>query len=90
MCLFTSNLVQIAGGTHGLGKETVRILAKRGAHVFLAARNLTLAEKVKEDILKETPGAKIDLLKVDVASLESVRTAAKEFLSLNVPLNVLV
>ncbi|CAM6089769.1 unnamed protein product [Calypogeia fissa] len=80
----------VTGGTNGLGKETVRALAKRGAHVFLAARNISAAETVKEDILKETASARIDLLKVDLASLESVRTAAKEFLALNVPLNVLV
>lgn len=80
----------VTGGTNGLGKETVRILAKRGAHVFIAARNLTLAETVKEEIVKNIPSAKIDLLQIDVSSLESVRTAAKEFLALNVPLNVLV
>lgn len=79
-----------AGGTNGLGKETVRVLAKRGAHVYLAARNLTAAEQVKADIVKESPSAKVDLLKIDLASLDSVRTAAKEFLALNVPLNVLV
>ncbi|CAM6087928.1 unnamed protein product [Calypogeia fissa] len=80
----------VTGGTSGLGKETVRVLAKRGAHVYIAARNLTAAEKVKEDIVKESPNARINLLKIDLASLESVRTAAKEFLALNVPSNVLV
>ncbi|CAM6100196.1 unnamed protein product [Calypogeia fissa] len=80
----------VTGGTNGLGKETVRVLAKRGAHIFLAARNISAAEMVKEDILKETASARIDLLKIDLASMESVRTAAKEFLALNVPLNVLV
>jgi NAD(P)-dependent dehydrogenase (short-subunit alcohol dehydrogenase family) len=45
---------------------------------------------VKEDILKETPSAKVDLLKIDLASLESVRAAANEFLAINIPLNVLV
>ncbi|CAM6088836.1 unnamed protein product [Calypogeia fissa] len=86
-----SNLtIIVTGGTHGLGKETVLVLAKRGAHVYLAARNLKAAVEVKQEIVKETASARIDLLKIDLASLESVRTAAKEFLALNVPLNVLV
>jgi NAD(P)-dependent dehydrogenase (short-subunit alcohol dehydrogenase family) len=80
----------VTGSTNGIGKETVRVFAKRGVHVFLAVRNLESAGKVKEDILKETPEAKVDFLKLDTSSLESVRKAADEFLGLNLPLNILV
>lgn len=78
------------GSTNGIGKETARVFAKRGVHVFLAVRNLESAGKVKEGILKETPEAKVDLLELDTSSLESVRKAADEFLALNLPLNILV
>ncbi|KAL2623257.1 hypothetical protein R1flu_003462 [Riccia fluitans] len=86
-----SGLVAIVtGGTSGLGLETVRVLTLRGARVFLAARNLDSAAKAREEILKQQPNANINLLKVDVSSMSSVRQAAEEFLSLNLPLNLLV
>lgn len=80
----------VTGGTNGIGKETVRVLAKRGVHVVLAARNVGAAETVKEGIAKETPNARVDVLQLDLSSFESVRKAADEFLAMNLPLNVLV
>lgn len=88
-CRLNGDSRHFVGGTNGLGRETTRVLAKRGARVYLAARNVAAAHEV-EDILKETPNARVDLLRIDLASLESVHTAATEFLGLSVPLNVLV
>lgn len=77
---------QFAGGTNRLGKETVRVLAKRGACLYIAACNWTAAEKVTEDIVKEAPNARIDTFKLTWPNWNlCVRTAAKEFLGLTVP-----
>ncbi|KAL2645081.1 hypothetical protein R1flu_012668 [Riccia fluitans] len=80
----------VTGGTSGLGLETVKIIALRGARVFLAARNLERAVEVREEILGKLPAAKIDLLQIDLSSISSVWRAAGEFLSLNLPLNLLI
>ena len=69
--------VLVTGGYSGLGKETARAMADKGAHVILCGRDEgKLAEAAKE-IADET-GAKIDTLVCDLASLDSVRSAGEE------------
>jgi NAD(P)-dependent dehydrogenase (short-subunit alcohol dehydrogenase family) len=67
--------ILITGASAGLGVETVRALALTGATIFAGARDLKKAEKALVGIK-----GKIELLKVDLASLASVRAAAEEFL----------
>lgn len=46
--------------------------------------------KVKEEILKEIPSAKIDVLELDLSSLASVKKFASEYKSTALPLNLLM
>ena len=46
--------------------------------------------KVKEDILKKIPNAKIDVMEIDLNSQASIRKFAKEYISSALPLNILV
>ncbi|KAG9445046.1 hypothetical protein H6P81_016386 [Aristolochia fimbriata] len=86
-----SNLTAIVtGGASGIGAETVRVLALRGAHVIIGARNMDAANEVKQQILKENGAARIDALKLDLCSLKSVKTFADNFSALNAPLNILI
>ncbi|CAA6662644.1 unnamed protein product [Spirodela intermedia] len=80
----------ITGASSGIGKETARVLALRGVHVVMGVRNLSAGNSVKEEIVKEIPGAKIDTLELDLASMASVRKFSTEFRSLNLPLNILI
>ncbi|KAL3599075.1 hypothetical protein D5086_006993 [Populus alba] len=80
----------MSGASSGIGTETTRVLAFRGAHVVMAVRNVESGRKVKEEILKEFPTAKIDVMHLDLISMESVRKFASEFISLGLPLNLLV
>ena len=41
----TGKVAIVTGGNSGIGYETVRILAQRGAHVILAARNAIKGEE---------------------------------------------
>ncbi|XP_076953274.1 short-chain dehydrogenase TIC 32, chloroplastic-like [Bidens hawaiensis] len=80
----------VTGPTSGIGLETVRVLALRGVHVVMAARNVEAATKCKETIIKGCPGATIDVMELDLSSLESVTNFANEYISMNLPLNILI
>jgi len=80
----------LAGGTAGIGLETARVLAKRGARVILAIRNIKVGEQVKADFLKETPDARVEVMKLDLSNLNSVRTFVADYKEAKLPLNILV
>ncbi|KAF5734968.1 short-chain dehydrogenase TIC 32 chloroplastic-like [Tripterygium wilfordii] len=80
----------ITGATSGIGAETARVLAKRGAGLVLPARNLKAAEEAKARIVSEFPNSKIVIMALDLSSLSSVRNFVKEFESLDLPLNLLI
>ncbi|KAM4089748.1 hypothetical protein ACJW30_09G006800 [Castanea mollissima] len=86
-----SNLTAIVtGGASGIGLETVRVLALRKAHVIIAARNMEAANAAKQLILKDNETARVDVLKLDLCSMKSVRAFVDDFNALNVPLNILI
>ena len=62
----------VTGPTSGLGKESVKVLARKNATVIMAARNIKKAESVANEILVENKNAKIDIEELDLASLESI------------------
>ncbi|XP_019151502.1 PREDICTED: short-chain dehydrogenase TIC 32, chloroplastic-like [Ipomoea nil] len=80
----------ITGATSGIGAETARVLAKRGARLVLPARSVKAAEETKARILSESPGAEIVVMPLDLSSLASVRRFVAEFESLHLPLNLLI
>jgi len=80
----------ITGASSGIGLETARVLALRGVHVVMPVRNVAAGLVVKESIVANIPGARIDVLELDLSSMASVRRFASEFESLNLPLNILI
>ncbi|KAH9326188.1 hypothetical protein KI387_006366, partial [Taxus chinensis] len=80
----------VTGASSGIGIETARVLALRGAHVVLAVRNVNAGNTVKESIIKEIGNAKVDVLELDLSSISSVQNFASNFKSLDLPLNILV
>ncbi|XP_022871297.1 short-chain dehydrogenase TIC 32, chloroplastic-like [Olea europaea var. sylvestris] len=80
----------ITGATSGIGAETAKVLAKRGARLVLPARNLKAAEDTKARIVSEFPQSEVIIMALDLSSLDSVRRFASEFESLNLPLNLLI
>ncbi|KAK4478576.1 hypothetical protein RD792_014062 [Penstemon davidsonii] len=86
-----SNLTAIiTGGASGIGLETARVLALRNANVIIGARNMEAANEAKQLILKENNNARVHVLKLDLASLNSVKAFAENFIALNLPLNILI
>ncbi|KAE8663402.1 hypothetical protein F3Y22_tig00112981pilonHSYRG00042 [Hibiscus syriacus] len=80
----------ITGATSGIGAETARVLAMRGARLVLPARNLKAAEETKARIVSEFPESEIVVMALDLSSLSSVRDFVSEFEHLNFPLNLLI
>ncbi|KEH26386.1 putative very-long-chain 3-oxoacyl-CoA reductase [Medicago truncatula] len=80
----------VTGTTHGIGIETARVLALRGVHVIMGVRNINAGKIVREEILKEIPKAKVDVMELDLSSMASVRKFASEFNSSSLPLNILI
>jgi NAD(P)-dependent dehydrogenase (short-subunit alcohol dehydrogenase family) len=79
-----------SGGAGGIGEETSRVLALRGVHVIIAARSVESAETVKRKIIDELPDARIDVLRLDLSSLASVRSFVRNFKAMKLPLNILM
>jgi NAD(P)-dependent dehydrogenase (short-subunit alcohol dehydrogenase family) len=65
--------VLITGANSGIGLETARELARKGAEVIIAARSLDKANEAITRIHREIPSAALTPAIVDLASLASVR-----------------
>lgn len=65
----------ITGANTGLGFDTAKVLAERGATVVLAVRDV---EKGKQAAARLGPNADVTVQELDLASLESVRAAAAD------------
>ena len=68
----------VTGANTGIGFETARVLAARGAHVVLACRDETRAREAADRITGQVPGASVGAVACDLASLASVRKAAAD------------
>ena len=65
----------VTGGNAGIGYFTAEQLAGTGAHVVLASRDTRKAGLAAMSIRGQVRGASLNVLELDLASLESVRTA---------------
>lgn len=77
----TGKVAAVTGASGGLGLETARALASRGAHVVLAARNAEKLAAAAATITEAHPAASIDTLVLDLADASSCRSAAGELLT---------
>ena len=68
----------VTGANAGLGLQTARVLAAHGADVVLACRNLDKARHAAGQIAAASPGASVSVVRLDLASQSSVRSAAEE------------
>lgn len=69
----------VTGANSGIGFETARVLADKGATVVMACRNLDKANPKADEIRTRHPGARIDVMQLDLADLESVARFADAF-----------
>lgn len=83
-------VVVVTGANGGLGLASARALAGRGAHVVMAARNQDKAVVAHDEILAAHPGASLEVVELDLASLASVQRAADEILAAHDQVDILL
>jgi NAD(P)-dependent dehydrogenase (short-subunit alcohol dehydrogenase family) len=87
----TGKRVLVTGVSAGLGAETARALAARGAWVIGAARDLDKAHRATEAARDGAAnGGGVALVELDLASLRSVRACADGLVQANKPLDVII
>jgi NAD(P)-dependent dehydrogenase (short-subunit alcohol dehydrogenase family) len=80
----------VTGANTGIGFETARALARKGAHVILACRSLEKAWQAVARLQRESAFARVEAQSLDLSDLESVRAFAGAFAASDQRLDLLV
>ena len=83
-------LALVTGGSSGLGQETARVLAARGAHVIVTARNRSKGEAVAEEIRRSTNNPCVEVEELELGSMKNIRAFADRFLARHPALHLLI
>lgn len=79
----------VTGCNSGIGLETARTLAAKGAVVVLACKTDAMTEAAEASIRASVPQARLEPLQIDLSDLESVREAATRFRARRASLDIL-
>ena len=86
----TGKTAVVTGANGGLGLETARALAAKGAHVVMAARDQDKAAAAAGVIRTGVPEASLELVELDLCSQSSVGEAAARILERHGRIDILV
>jgi len=84
--------VFITGVSSGLGAETARSLAVRGAEIIGTARDTMKAQAIQAQINREAraQGGSLTIVPMDLSELRSVRSVTDELTASNQPLDLII
>jgi NAD(P)-dependent dehydrogenase (short-subunit alcohol dehydrogenase family) len=74
----TGRTALVTGANSGLGLHTSLALARHGARVLMACRNPAKADEALNRVKTEVPASQVELVRLDLASLASIRAAAQD------------
>ncbi|XP_012636583.2 retinol dehydrogenase 12 [Microcebus murinus] len=83
-------VVVITGANTGIGKETARELARRGARVYIACRDVLKGESAASEIRADTKNSQVLVRKLDLSDTKSIRAFAEGFLTEEKQLHILI
>lgn len=86
----TDHIAIVTGANSGIGYETTKALAAKGATVIMACRNLEKANAAAKNISQSVTDADLAIIKLDLANLASVHSFAEEFNGKYDKLNLLI
>jgi NAD(P)-dependent dehydrogenase (short-subunit alcohol dehydrogenase family) len=86
----TGKLVVVTGANSGTGKEATRRLAAAGARVVMAVRTLAKGDQARAEILAQHPSAQLEVRRIDLADLASVKEFADGLLADGTPIDLLI
>ena len=82
--------VIITGADGGMGTEITRAVAKAGYQVIMACYNPQKAETVRACLIEETGNPNLEVMALDLASMQSVASFADRILERNLPVSLLM
>ncbi|MDT2008306.1 SDR family NAD(P)-dependent oxidoreductase [Rhodococcus opacus] len=82
--------VVVTGANSGTGKEATKRLAAAGAHVVMAVRTPEKGEAARTEILREVPGAELEVRRVDLADLSSIHSFVDGLIADGRPIDTLI
>ncbi|KAG7455428.1 hypothetical protein MATL_G00256720 [Megalops atlanticus] len=82
--------VIITGSNTGIGKETARDLAKRGARIIMACRDLGKAEVAQKELIEDSGNQSIIVKKLDLSDTKLIREFAEVIIKEEKQVNVLI
>ena len=80
----------VTGGNSGLGYESVKAFAEKGAQVIMTCRNIEKGEKARNLITQDIKDAKIVVMQLDLMDMASIHKFAGEFKQTHKNLHVLL
>ncbi|KAF9057072.1 hypothetical protein BJ165DRAFT_1397420 [Panaeolus papilionaceus] len=87
----TGKVVVITGGNGGIGYHTIKFLARKGAKVYLGARNEAKAKAAIAQLQQDGIGSgEVVWLKMDFSNARFAKKAAEEFLHKESRLDILI
>jgi len=86
----TGRVAIVTGSNSGIGFETARVLAEKGATVVMACRNLEKAGPKADEIRSAHPGANVEVMELDLSDLDSVRRFSEAFRARHSRLDLLI
>lgn len=80
----------VTGANSGLGLETAKALAAKGATVILPVRSAEKGKQASDEITKEFPDAKIEIMELDLSSLASIKNFSVAYSEKHAGLDILI
>lgn len=80
----------VTGGSVGIGYETAKALASRGARVIITCRNMQVGQNALASMIEASGGGDVVLKHLDLCSLSSVRRFASDIIENEPRLDLLV
>lgn len=86
----TGKVAIVTGANSGIGFEAAKALAQKGAHVVMACRNMEKGHNALVSLKQADPSASVEVMELDLSSLQSVRAFADAFKQKHDRLDILV